>query len=156
MKALARQIAAIHVEKPEIPLNCLTKTMREVAEICGIYTAKQLVYYWPGCRIYVPRKIADDSDFNVIGRDNAQKLCAAFGGATLEVPRNMFSLEGLDYMVHELQALHYSQRDIALALTISQRQVRKIKNGSCRPRRAGRRRQALPGQIEIEDYLQKL
>lgn len=145
----------MRLEKTEIPLDCLTKTMREVAEICGIDTVEQLVYYWPGCRIYVPRKLADDSDLNAVGRDNAQKLCAAFGGATLEVPRNMFSPEGLDYMVHELQALHYSQRDIALALAISQRQVRKIKDGGCRPRRAGRRRQALPGQMDIEEFLQK-
>jgi len=122
----------------DIPLSALCASMREVAEHCGVGVARNLVYYWPGCRYYVPKKWHPGHELNVLGEAEARCLFAAFGGTGIEIPTRLYSREGLAMMVPELRAKGMSQRDIALFLGIAQKTIRDISSGR-QPRSTGTR-----------------
>jgi len=141
-----------HEHREEIPPDYIAPSLRDIAEICGIDTARNLVYYWPSCRIYIPKKLTSGSQLYLLGERPAKKLCAMAGGADIEIPRSLYSDEGQAALAAELRDQNMRQQEIAQALGVSMRQVRRILSGSSAPRR-GKAARPPPGQMDIEDYL---
>lgn len=114
-------------------MSSLPPTLAEIADLIGSDKALAIARERGGTRVYIPAHAIDDHWLvDIVGRDAADQLCAAFARQYLEIPLGPRSAIGkiradVDRMIEE----GHSERKIALATGYSIRGVRK---------RRGRRR----------------
>lgn len=129
------------------------KTLREVAEYCGMDAATELVRVFGGTRLWIPLRHTPEHPLNRIGEKHARRLIDVFGNSSLDVPRRLLTADGLATVIDQLTADH-EQSEIARLVGCSQRTVSRLQS-TPRPLGKGKhsRGKVDPRQIDIEDLL---
>lgn len=100
----------------------------ELREMIGEEKTAILVQYIGGVRLYIPSSLHTDHALAIwLGEDVAKKVCAEFGGLSVEIPR----LEALRRADRNAQiisdmAAGLSQRNAALKYRMTERNIRNI------------------------------
>ncbi|HEY9212079.1 MAG TPA: hypothetical protein VIQ29_04400 [Ancylobacter sp.] len=138
-----------------ITLEDLPRSLREVAEYCGIDVALALVKEFGGGRIWIPGAWTSGNILNRLGEDAAHSLISAFANSSMDIPRSHLTPLGRRRVILQLHAEDMLQRDIARQLGCTQRVVSAMLNATGPlldvPKR--RVRKVDPRQIDIEDLL---
>lgn len=130
----------------------MCKTLREVADLCGMDCACELVRVFGGVRLWVPMHLSAGHILNRLGESHAIALVRAFGHSSLDVPRQLLTAAGRALVIDRLTRDGLSQGEIAILVGLSQRSVSRAQNGhlAARPPRL---RRVDPRQIDLEDWL---
>ena len=139
----------------KIVRSAMYKTLREVAEYCGMDAAQDLVRLFGGTRLWVPLRWTQEHELNRLGEAHARRLIDVFGNSVLDVPRRLLTAGGLSTVIDELLADGMEHNEIARLVGCSQRTVSRRQNAPRAAGAAASRRKVDPRQIDIDDLLAK-
>jgi len=106
----------------------LPGSLIEVAETLGLGTALKLMQHYGGQEVNFPLRLKDGHELiSLLGEEQANALCHYMSGQQLYVPHGRRSLRRQE--VEKLRANGMTRSQIARALGISQRHVRRLANG---------------------------
>ncbi len=102
--------------------------LRRLAEVIGPAAAVRLAEAFGGTEgNYIPMTAKIDHPFvAVIGLDRMEKLCEAFGGRDLDIPKGVFR----DLKKSRILDARGSSREVALRVGATQRYVRRVRNNA--------------------------
>ncbi|MCA0425646.1 MAG: hypothetical protein LCH61_20450 [Proteobacteria bacterium] len=130
------------------------ESLQPVASEVGVETARELVKYFGGTRLFIPQHWTADLNINVIGETVAKQLCRLFGPERIAIPMTPFKLEAQKRFTDELRESGCSNSEIARALGVSYRTVTRMSSGTALLTRK-RHRLLDDRQIDLEELLAK-
>lgn len=104
----------------------LPASIQDVAETLGLELVFKLVKHFGGVELKVPHKLTPAHPLMVLGEHDAQAVCRFVGGGILYVPMMSPSRRR---EVLAMEAAGKTRWEIARALGMSQRHVRRLANG---------------------------
>lgn len=116
----------------DIDKDVWPETLIKVANVIGATRALTLADHCGGVdRVYIPHEPSKNHFWRqVLTPDEWSKICAAFGGKKIELPRGQFVRSGLRKKdIIELAEQGLSMRAIALRTRTTQRYVRRVLQG---------------------------
>lgn len=110
-----------------------------------------LVAHFAGRRLYVPKQWRADLDLNVLGEENARRLCELFGPERIDIARSPFTRRALQRFAKDLSGEGLRTGEIAHRLGVSYRTIERFATGPILTK--SRRRRVDERQIDIVDWL---
>lgn len=112
----------------------LPATMMDVAEALGVHVALGLMQHFGGREMRIPRTMPgpDHPIVKALGEDDARALCQYMTDQVIYVPHGRIAARHRDVL--DLRAKGKTRGDIARLLGMSERQVRRLENGTSDPR----------------------
>ena len=115
------------MDQPEIRLDDLPETARDLVDVVGMNAALRIVDQLGGIRLYVPKIAKDDHALaDLIGIDALKELVSMYGGEEIDVPRCAEAFRSMQQrrIIAELQ--HNSFTTIARRHGYTERGLRKM------------------------------
>ena len=112
--------------KIEPKVSDFIDSLQPIAAEISVNAARNLTLHFGGTRLYVPRAWRSEADVNVIGEEDARKLCALFGPERIDIPRMPFTPQALKRLVDALRLDGRSNAEIARELGLSWRTVTRL------------------------------
>lgn len=131
----------------------LADGIKPLAEHFPIAEIRLVVRHFGGTEIYIPETLSEGHELRVLGAELAARLCDAFGGERLNVPKGLLTPHAKRAHAIEMANRGIRMPDIARAVNLTERQVYKLLAGELKPR--GRRRQVDPRQVDMLDWLDR-
>lgn len=111
-----------------VSLDALPISMIDLAETLGLRIALRLMQEWGGCEMSFPKVPgADHRIIQALGEEDARTVCAFLGGSVIYIPHGR-PRRSARQSVMDLAAKNLNRAEIARALGISQRHVRRVAN----------------------------
>lgn len=130
---------------PNVPLDTLPNSIKELVEIVGITAAMTIVEQRGGIRLYVPIKVSKDHWLTSIGQENFNALVKLYAGEEIEIPRCVEALTAVKHQMIKADAdSGLTTTDIARKYNYTERGIRKA------IRRAEQLEQSQKDQIQLE------
>lgn len=105
----------------------IPESLHDVAETLGLGVALRLMQHYGGQEVEFPRRLKDEHELiSVLGRSDAEKIVHLMSGARVYIPHGRSATKRLE--VERLEADGKARREIAKALGLSQRHVRRLAN----------------------------
>ena len=128
-------------------------SLQPIASEIGVETAVQMAQHFGGSRLYVPATWRETLDLNVVGVDEAQKLCSLFGPERIDIPKMPWTVPALKRFVERMRSAGLSNGEIARSLGVSWRTVTRLATGVVLTN--GRRRATDERQGDLVDWLSR-
>ncbi len=111
--------------------SLLPGILQEIAGLIGLPATLQLVRYYGGVRLYVPKRFDPDHVLvKVVGHAAAAKLVENFGGEDhFDIPLARAAVLAVRNASIRVEYCELSQRQLALKYSLTERQVRNILTG---------------------------
>lgn len=102
------------------------ESLQPIASEIGVGTAIALTTHFGGSRLYVPLKWRETLDLNVLGVEEAQKLCQMFGPERIDIPKMPWTVAALRRFVAQMRSEGGSNGEIARQIGVSWRTVTRL------------------------------
>lgn len=115
----------------------LPSSLLDIAETLGLRVALKLMQAFGGQEVRFPKRPAPDhAIIKALGEEDGRALCMFLSGEMIYIPHGRARRSARED-VRALEAKGHSRAEIAKALGISQRHVRRAANGAARDHRQG-------------------
>lgn len=105
-----------------------TYGIEDVAELVSQRAAMRLVEAFPGTVRYIPKKLPDNHELLVIGKEDAEAVSRAFGGSHITIPMSFINPRKRRLLIYRLASENMSRQQIALRAECTERRVYQILN----------------------------
>lgn len=128
--------------------------LQPIAAELGAPATLEIVRFYGGARLYVPRRWTQSLDLNeALGNEAAATLCARFGPERIDIPIQPFTVKALARFVDRLREEEgLTNGQIARTLGVSWRTVTRLTGGE-RSHAPRLRRRADARQVDLVDWL---
>ncbi|KZB51109.1 helix-turn-helix domain-containing protein [Thalassospira xiamenensis] len=103
-----------------------TYGIEDVAKLVSQRAAMRLVEAFPGTVLYIPKKVSENHELLVIGKEDATAISLEFGGNHITVPMSFISPRKRRLLIYRLASENMSRRQIALRTGCTERRVYQI------------------------------